>query len=115
RDADELHDVLHTLVALPEEIKIPTLRQVQGRLSRAEDAREMGHATGWAGYFERLVEEGRAGVAVGAEAEAASGQPAGRRRYWVAAERARSFATLFPSAQFEQILAAVETTDVSRD
>jgi ATP-dependent Lhr-like helicase len=118
RDADELHDVLHTLVALPEEVsadgveKIPTLRQTQGELSGAENAREMGHpadegvrrSTNWAGFFERLVDEGRAGIA----------SLAGRR-YWVAAERARSFAALFPGASFEQVLADVETGDVSRD
>jgi ATP-dependent Lhr-like helicase len=42
RDADELHDVLHTLVTLPEE--------------RA--------ARGWASHFEKLRAEGRAAVAV---------------------------------------------------
>jgi ATP-dependent Lhr-like helicase len=114
RDADELHDVLHTLVALPEGVRggeeIPT--------SRAEDAREMGHpgsSFGWGIHFERLVSEGRAGVAVVAEGETPSGQPVGRRRYWVAAERARSFGALFPSAVFEQRLADVESGDVSRD
>jgi len=81
RDADELHDVLHTLVALPEEL-----------------------APVWSGYFDRLVNEGRAGIA------SFEG-----RRYWVAAERARSFATLFPGAEFVQTLADVETVQVSRD
>ena len=37
------------------------------------------------------------------------------RRYWVAAERARSFAALFPAAEFEQNLAEVETGKISRD
>ena len=100
RDADELHDVLHTLVALPEESgKIPTLA--------AKDAARMGHpgsSLGWDFYFDRLVSEGRAGVAV-----------VDGRRYWVAAERGRSFAALFPSAVFEQTLADVETGDISRD
>jgi ATP-dependent Lhr-like helicase len=99
RDADELHDVLHTLVALPEEVKVPTLA--------ANDAASMGHphpSLGWDLYFERLVSEGRAGVA-----------SVDGRRYWVAAERARSFAALFPAAAFEQKLAEVETADISRD
>ncbi len=69
----------------------------------------------WGVYFERLVEQGRAGIAVEAEAETASGQPAGRRRYWVAAEKARSFQSLFPSAQFESTLADVESGNISRD
>ena len=99
RDADELHDVLHTLVALPEEVKVPTLA--------AQDAARMGYprwSLGWDLYFERLVSEGRAGVA-----------SVDRRRYWVAAERARSFAALFPAAEFEQKLAEVETAEISRD
>src|SRR5260370_35453431 len=87
RDADELHGVLHTLVALPEGRsgeggeEIPT--------SRARNAREMGHPvsiSGWGVYFEWLLREGRAGVA-----------SVDGRRYWVAAERARSFAALFPA------------------
>jgi ATP-dependent helicase Lhr and Lhr-like helicase len=110
RDADELHDVLHTLVALPEGLsaagwEIPTLRQAQGRLSRAESAREMGHPNSpWNFYFEKLVHEGRAGVAT-----------SGDRRYWVSAERGRSFAALFPGAEFEPALADVETGQVSSD
>jgi ATP-dependent Lhr-like helicase len=105
RDADELHDVLHTLVVLPVyEVRdgvyeIPT--------SRAKDAREMGHPVatlGWERYFERLAGEGRAGIGV-----------VDGRRYWVAAERARSFAALFPGAVFEQTLADVETGEISRD
>ena len=147
RDADELHDVLHTLVALPEEISSaeqkPTSAQptwgqppsaVQSSAARLGFA-DSGSAFGesgpaalnwtasnpdinlaqgrWSTYFERLVNEGRAGIAI-AEAETASGQPAGRRRYWVAAERARSFAALFPAAVFEQSLADVESQS-SRD
>ncbi|HSY93509.1 MAG TPA: DEAD/DEAH box helicase [Candidatus Binatus sp.] len=99
RDADELHDVLHTLVALPEGSTL--------HINLAQ-----GH---WSSYFERLVNEGRAGVAVVAAAETAPGQPARRRRYWVAAERGRSFAALFPAAVFEQSLADVESSSITRE
>ena len=116
RDADELHDVLHTLVALPErsggEGEIPRL------ISPMNGETWIGHPgfiSGWRGHFERLVNEGRAGIASVAEGETPSGQPAGRRRYWVAAERARSFQELFPSASFEQSLADVEAAQLSRD
>jgi ATP-dependent Lhr-like helicase len=96
RDADELHDVLHTLVALPEG---------RAALDRADEGvRPYTGIAGWNGYFGRLVNEGRAGVA-----------SVGERRYWVAAERVRSFAALFPSAQFAQRLADVESGEVSRD
>jgi ATP-dependent Lhr-like helicase len=102
RDADELHDVLHTLVALPEEAarewnRIPN--------SRATDARELGHPgsdLGWGGYFDKLVSEGRAGTAA-----------VGERRCWVAVERAQCFGTLFPSAKFVLGMANVESNEVS--
>ena len=81
RDADELHDVLHTLVALPESAGVA-----------------------WTFYFENLLREGRASTA-----------SFDGRRYWVAAERARSFAAIFPAAQFEQQLAEVESSQISRE
>jgi ATP-dependent Lhr-like helicase len=104
RDADELHDVLHTLVGLPEHVATHSL---EVPTSRAENAREMGHpgfSSAWGNFFERLVDEGRAGVA-----------SVDGRRYWVAAERARSFSALFPSAAFQQNLAEVEKTETSRE
>jgi ATP-dependent Lhr-like helicase len=135
RDADELHDVLHTLVALPEELSLvmggqnmwgqpSAVRSSEARLVDSGTAtvfEETGSAalswtaeggcphmnlsdSQWSGYFERLVSEGRAGIA-----------SADGRRYWVAAERARSFAALFPSARFEQTLADVESGQSSRD
>jgi ATP-dependent Lhr-like helicase len=102
RDADELHDVLHTLVALPEDLLL---------------------VSPWFACFERLTQQGRAGVAVSAEGGTPlrqaqgrlSGQPAGRRRYWVAAERAKTFSLLFPEARFVQELADVEATAPIRD
>ena len=94
RDADELHDVLHTLVALPEDSLL---------------------VSPWLNFFERLIKEGRAGIAAIAEGETLSRQPAGRRRYWVAAERTRTFSVLFPEARLERELVDVETTAPSRD
>ena len=124
RDKDELHDVLHTLVALPENLKWMPSGDSRASLDRtAEGGCPHISTSGWRGYFAGLVEQRRAGVAVGAESETPAGQPAGpfdsaqgrRGRYWVAAERARSFAALFPSATFEQPLADVESGAVSRD
>ena len=86
RDADELHDVLHTLVAVPNSV---------WRQTPSGD---------WNDYFERLRTEGRATVA-----------SINGRRYWVAAEKARSFAAVLPAAEFEQKLAEVETGEISRD
>jgi ATP-dependent Lhr-like helicase len=85
RDADELHDVLHTLVALPES---------GSTLETSE----------WSFYFERLVSEGRAARAT-----------VGQRNYWVAAERAKTFSTMFPEARFELAVADVEVKAATRD
>jgi len=141
RDADELHDVLHTLVALPEGVGSmwgqtpPAVQSSAVRLELAGGGLAFGESGStalsrtaeggsphtnltqgrWSSYFERLANEGRAGIAVGAVAETAPGQPAGRRRYWVAAERARSFAALFPGAVFEQSLADVESSSITRE
>jgi ATP-dependent helicase Lhr and Lhr-like helicase len=102
RDADELHDVLHTLVALPEparssqqsgfSLPIPVSMDSSLRTER------------WPGYFEQLMSQGRASVA-----------SLNGRHYWVAAERGRSFKTIFPAAQFEHSLADVESVQISRD
>src|SRR4029077_4491566 len=54
--------------------------------------------SGWDSYFERLLNEGRAGLAVH-----------GERNYWVAAERTKSFAALFPGAEFSPALSDIET------
>jgi ATP-dependent Lhr-like helicase len=122
RDADELHDVLHTLVALPEDCPGPVSVVAKGALGVVTtNATEP-----WRRFFELLDFQGRAGLATVAEDETLlhqpqggfSGQPAGHfdslrslsagsRRYWVAAEKARSFCLLFPSAQFEHPLPEV--------
>jgi ATP-dependent helicase Lhr and Lhr-like helicase len=125
RDADELHDVLHTLVALPESVwghppsavQLREGRQNLYELSAIASATQNSSAllnrpadggpyidAAWDGYFERLRNEGRASTAV-----------VDGRRYWVAAEKARSFTALFPAAVFDQKLADVESGDVSRD
>ena len=100
RDADELHDVLHTLVALPEE----AVGDQRSAIGRGLIPLSTGGGPQWEYFFERLAREGRAGAAI-----------VDGRRYWVAAERARSFSALFPSVQFEENLAEVETGDISRD
>ena len=93
RDTDELHDVLHTLVALPEEEDDP-IRQA-GEVARPHAA--------WNAFFEALIRQGRASVAVGND-----------RRYWVAAERAKTFSLLFPQAKFEPAVAEIESLVSSR-
>jgi ATP-dependent Lhr-like helicase len=98
RDADELHDVLHTLVALPAGRALLDWTAEGGRPYIGCAGNE------WLGHFERLVSEGRAAAAM-----------SGGRTYWVAAERAKTFSVLFPEVQFAQALADVETTALTRD
>ncbi len=103
RDADELHDVLYTLVALPESI-ITAQQSAYRPGSLVEEWQCPFRTDHWNAHLEQLVFQGRAGVA-----------SVDGRRLWVAAERTRSFRALFPSARFENDLAEVETGDVSRD
>jgi ATP-dependent Lhr-like helicase len=86
RDADELHDALHTLVALPLTARFET------------------YAQQWRGYFDRLRDEGRACLAW-----------AQGREYWVASERAKAFTLLFPSAAFASAPADVGDKPLSRE
>jgi ATP-dependent Lhr-like helicase len=102
RDADELHDVLHTLVALPEDCPAPPQASQEQPLAPAPPS-----ATAlWLRFFERLLADGRAGIAA---------VPGESRRYWVAAERVKIFQLLFPSARFEQSPPEVASTVPMRD
>jgi ATP-dependent helicase Lhr and Lhr-like helicase len=121
RDADELHDVLHTLGALPENFPGRTqtvVGEVGATASPAVDT--------WGRFLEQLKFQGRAGVATIGGGETPTGQPAGHfdslrslsagcRRYWVAAERARSFLVLHPTARFENELPEVPGSPASYD
>jgi ATP-dependent helicase Lhr and Lhr-like helicase len=99
RDRDELQDVLQTLVALPDDWE-----QSRASLGLGESEIRPHTDFAWGSFFEQLVNEGRAAVAV-----------AGIRRYWVAAERARSFAALFPNSTFQTAIADVESNTPARD
>jgi ATP-dependent helicase Lhr and Lhr-like helicase len=92
RDAHELQDVLQTLMALPE---LPgseaTQRQSTLRTAVTESA------VAWMPMFQELVAQGRA---VAADVDG--------RRYWVAAERAKSFGRIFGNARFDARVSEVE-------
>lgn len=83
RDADELHDVLQTLIALP----------VAGPLSGLEQRSKIQ----WTEFFNQLEKSQRVTNAKSGDFE-----------YWLAAERVRTFAAIFPDAQFGQRLKDVE-------
>jgi ATP-dependent helicase Lhr and Lhr-like helicase len=124
RDRDELHDLLETLIAVPENClhhdvmrsgpdrQEPVLSDERNQESR----RHFGHGDGeaWSTYFRELAHEGRATVATVAGGTMPD-QPSGGRRYWVAAEKAKSFTALFPSPDFETTLGEIETAPPSPD
>jgi ATP-dependent Lhr-like helicase len=108
RDADELHDVLHTLVAFPKDCPGPSTVMEQGELA----AVSVNSTDPWRRFFEQLVLQGRAGVATVAVGERPS---AASRRYWVAAEKVKCFSLLFPSAQFEPTMPEVPGAPPTHD
>ena len=124
RDADELHDVLHTLVVLPD--SMPTLGQPPSavRFSEAEEIFAEGNqnrralldrtteggcphtspAAEWTHFFERLIQANRAVRA-----------RSGNRTYWIATERAKAFSAVFPDAAFDNAPAAISQSVLSSD
>ncbi len=98
RDADELHDVLQTLIAVPE------LETKAGEQDSELAGAVRQSVVAWRGLFEELAGQGRAAVGIG------SGQ-----RYWVAAERAKSFKQVFPEARFDAHLVEVEAEPAERE
>jgi ATP-dependent helicase Lhr and Lhr-like helicase len=113
RDEDELHDVLHTLIALPAnprsvETSLHTEEQASAfELAPPGSGRRDGadpEATRWRSFFERLVRENRA-----AEASV------GGRQYWVSVERREALAVLFPNIILESSAPDFESPALSRD
>jgi ATP-dependent helicase Lhr and Lhr-like helicase len=98
RDADELHNVLQTLIVLPD--VSPFAAQASSVLSAI--VRES--LVSWRALFEELVAQGRA-----AEANVSN------RGYWVVAERAKRFAQIFPSAVFGVALRDFEPQAPARE
>jgi ATP-dependent Lhr-like helicase len=94
RDADELHDGLLTLIALPEP------REAASSICQLSPE----ESADWQAYFANLAAQGRAVRASAAD-----------RSYWVAAERAKSFAAIFPDARFGTPVAEVEAVTPSKD
>jgi ATP-dependent Lhr-like helicase len=87
-----LHDVLHTLIVLPEDISA----YVGTDASPATAA--------WQFHFERLLDQHRATKATNQD-----------RTYWVAAERAQVFSTLFPETRYESAFPEHDPKALSTD
>jgi ATP-dependent Lhr-like helicase len=119
RDADELHDVLHTLIAFPKNYVGTDAFVREAEQSSALDSGELALVhpdegvrgcvqnsgnNRWQEHFRQLFEHGRA---INAFNEG--------RQYWVAAERAKIFSLLFPGATFDRAIVEIESAVPSRD
>jgi ATP-dependent Lhr-like helicase len=113
RDADELADTLHTLMALPENFVPP-----DGRLP----------AEAWLGFFESLRQSNRAtraripgvvsaqpGAAAVHDASGAQAPLPASHTFWVSAEKAKAFAAIYPAAEFEDQLPEIDNATPSAD
>jgi ATP-dependent Lhr-like helicase len=106
RDADELHDVLHTLVALPLEFApnhvetgAPSASSGQALARLVEQS-----STIWTPLFRQLESQKRALTARLAE-----------RRFWIATERVQAFTAHFPDAIFEITPPDLKQTAITAD
>ncbi|HXM60419.1 MAG TPA: DEAD/DEAH box helicase [Terriglobales bacterium] len=119
RDADELHDVLHTLIAFPiDHVAMDALVRPAERSSGLDSGElTLAHPDAgvevyvddrgnerWKEYFQQLIEHGRAANALNHD-----------RHYWVAAERAQMFSSLFPDVSFDRPIVEIESALPSRD
>ena len=99
RDADELHDALLTLVALPEPAEAAAQSDEQHAALLA--------ATPLQGSIERSVPEWRGFLTELTAQRRASRAVHGGRAYWVSAERAQLFRQIFAGADFASALPEV--------
>ena len=97
RDAEELHDALLTLIAIPASGEhVNTSNRLRSRLENSLPY--------WTQHFEHLVAERRAGIGRVGEAS-----------YWVSPERVSAFLRIFPAAHFELELPTVDAQEISRE
>jgi ATP-dependent helicase Lhr and Lhr-like helicase len=97
RDAEELHDALLTLIAIPASGEhVNANNRVRSRLENSLPS--------WTPHFERLMAERRAGIV-----------RVGKAGYWVSAERAAAFLRIFPAAQFAPEIPTLDAREISRE
>jgi ATP-dependent helicase Lhr and Lhr-like helicase len=101
RDADELHDVLQTLITVPAEV--PS-REPASLDFAALSITLQESLPKWQNYLDELSAQRRVTLAVVED-----------RSYWVPAERARTFETLFPSARIAPPDVNIEPQPVSKE
>ncbi len=95
RDAEEFHDALLTLIAVPT-FAAREGQPLQARLQESLDR--------WSGFADQLASSARLGRA-----------QIDDRTYWVAAERANVFARIYPNARYESPLPDLDLPAVSAE
>ncbi|HKD80457.1 MAG TPA: DEAD/DEAH box helicase [Candidatus Angelobacter sp.] len=129
RDADELADTLHTLIALredfaPAEHQTPAeawqgMFETLRRSNRASRARVPGVLSTQPGAA--LPQQAKTGLAGDPKAVhndgfgASAPSPADDTHFWVSAEKAKAFRTIYPQAQFEDQLPEISGDPPSAD
>src|SRR5215472_10209175 len=129
RDADELADTLQTLIALPADFEPfehhPPAEAWQGmfetlrRSNRASRARVPGVLSTQPGAA--LPQQAKTGLAGDPKAVhndgfgASAPSPADDTHFWVSAEKAKAFRTIYPQAQFEDQLPEISGDPPSAD
>jgi ATP-dependent Lhr-like helicase len=109
RDADELHDALLTMIAVPE----PSSLKGHG-FSRAEfeanddTALAAEGSVDWTPFLDSLLVLRRACVARVFDPRTRVEDPGHTRLFWLAAERASAFRAIYPDAQFETEPATID-------
>jgi ATP-dependent Lhr-like helicase len=98
RDAEELHDALLTLIALP------IVTNMDGQDHQPLRAKLLESLPAWNAWFNQLATDRRATL-----------MHAGDKQYWVAAERVHRAAQTFPSASFASSPPDLEDGDTSRE
>ena len=99
RDADELHDLLHTLIVFPVTISSSDHVETGVRARPVERS-----STYWQPFLAQLSAQGRATVANVAN-----------RDYWVAVERRKAFTKLFSTAEFDGATQKIDVAELSFD
>jgi ATP-dependent helicase Lhr and Lhr-like helicase len=114
RDADELADTLHTLIALPENFVPPDGRSpAEAWQTFLESLRQSNRAT--RARLPEIVSSAGEGACGPKSLWSAAAPGCVERTFWVSAEKAKTFRSIYPAAQFEDQLPMIEGEPPSKE
>ena len=124
RDADELHDALLTLIAIPEDLSAFTedgvgskpVAQPPSAVLHALNTGDEAYATNnWETFLHQLQEQKRATRARIRERRTPPSGEAPTRHLWVAAEKLTSFRALYPDSELDPGIESAERESLTDD